>query len=280
MSRIYDADDERRFQLFNGPQADPSLRGRRHGFAYRNLRRQALHPDDFAPLPFLAGRHLRAVPPALLLWIEVQPWAARWEMWQPVRDYICRHPLAAILPAEVPLFVDAVQVHPGATGIFKNGSCHLHTLPGFEHYLHAFALGAVGMRYDWFQDKPGRMPHYDLTPTRQDAAIKSGAVLIDRRQMGQHLQLWRQHQGMVESPAGEWARERPDGHLQCTKHCYADKKAADSQINLLTQGRRHYRRQRPKYLRAYACGKCGFYHLTSKPLNPAPGTPESLDSEP
>ncbi len=265
----------RKRRLFEGPQADTSLRGQKWGLSYRNHRRQHLHPDDFSPLPVLAGKHLRAISPALLLWCDAQPWAERWEMWQPVREYLTRHPVEGTPPVEVPIFVDALTVWPGARGIFKDGSCHLHKLPGFEDYLHAFALGAVGMRFNWFQNHAGKVPHYDLTAARQQVAIQCGAVLIDRQQMGQHIARWREAWGMVEVPptAGpEFVREMPDGSTQCTKHCYGSKKEADTALNHRLTGRQPRRNTRPDYLRSYECGKCGFWHLTSKPDQYAPDT--------
>lgn len=56
-------------------------------------------------------------------------------------------------------------------------SCHLFTDGDIEE-LHAFA-GRVGMKRAWFQ--PHRLaPHYDLTPARRAAAVKLGAVEVDR----------------------------------------------------------------------------------------------------
>jgi hypothetical protein len=40
--------------------------------------------------------------------------------------------------------------------------------------LHTMAE-KIGMRREWFQDRPG-FPHYDLLPTRRAAALKLGAI--------------------------------------------------------------------------------------------------------
>lgn len=40
--------------------------------------------------------------------------------------------------------------------------------------LHSMAT-RIGMRPDWFQNKPG-FPHYDLVPTRRAKAIELGAI--------------------------------------------------------------------------------------------------------
>lgn len=43
--------------------------------------------------------------------------------------------------------------------------------------LHAFAA-QLGLRHDWFQDRPGRpeRAHYDLTRSKRDRAIYLGAI--------------------------------------------------------------------------------------------------------
>lgn len=47
--------------------------------------------------------------------------------------------------------------------------------------LHAFAA-KIGMRREWFQHKPGGLPHYDLNDTRRQMAFSHGAILLmDRR---------------------------------------------------------------------------------------------------
>ena len=40
----------------------------------------------------------------------------------------------------------------------------------------------IGMRRDWFQ--PASSPHYDLSLSRRTAAVKAGAVEIDRKAVG------------------------------------------------------------------------------------------------
>jgi hypothetical protein len=46
--------------------------------------------------------------------------------------------------------------------------------------LHAMAA-AIGMRREWFQ--PTSFPHYDVSLTRRAAALKLGAVEVDRREL-------------------------------------------------------------------------------------------------
>ena len=65
---------------------------------------------------------------------------------------------------------------------FRAGSCHLtHSNPtgeGALEELHAFA-DSIGLRRAWFQD--GRIPHYDLTESRREAAIALGALFVSAR---------------------------------------------------------------------------------------------------
>ncbi len=46
--------------------------------------------------------------------------------------------------------------------------------------LHAFA-NKIGLRREWFQDNPDH-PHYDVTKSRRQDAIKLGAIPLDRRE--------------------------------------------------------------------------------------------------
>lgn len=46
--------------------------------------------------------------------------------------------------------------------------------------LHAMAA-AIGMRREWFQQRS--FPHYDVSLTRRAAAVKFGAVEVDRREL-------------------------------------------------------------------------------------------------
>lgn len=189
-------EERRRWHLFNGRQIDPTRAPKRHGRAY--FRRGAmgvLMPDDFMPVGEHASKHLRAVPVDYLLWVNAQPWARDWPQWQPVADYIARFitegaetPPTVEPPAGPVVFVDPLQRFPGAAPIFRDGSAHLHTLPGHEDLLHAFAVGGLRLRRDWYLTRPA--PHYDLTKAKHARALDLGAVQIDRRQMGEHVRTW------------------------------------------------------------------------------------------
>lgn len=69
-------------------------------------------------------------------------------------------------------------------------SCHL--IADTEEELHAMAA-KVGMKRSWFQ-KGGRaeMPHYDLVASRRKKAVEFGAIEIERKQICEHLEAYRQ----------------------------------------------------------------------------------------
>lgn len=69
-------------------------------------------------------------------------------------------------------FVDTAQPWNPSIGL----SCHLIT-NGTPADLHAFAA-KIGLKREWFQDKPD-FPHYDLIGTRMHgAAIEAGALSV------------------------------------------------------------------------------------------------------
>lgn len=49
--------------------------------------------------------------------------------------------------------------------------------------------------------------------------------------------------------------------MKCDKNLYPDKKAAITVKNRAMKRRKN----RPKFLRAYACDECGGWHLTHRP---------------
>lgn len=243
---------------------------------FRPGHQRVLMPDDFMPVGEHARKHLRAVPPAYLHWVNSQPWAQHWHPWQPVADYLTRFPLPADLPA-TPAVIFVSPLDPCTpTRLWPWPSISsLHTLPGYEDLLHAFALGALGLQRRWFHRHHGALPHYELHEVGQDRALGHGAELADRAQVTEHLRLWRSTGGI----AAPLVRIQEDGTQRCTKHCYADLKDAQTAINERLRGSRQsavhqqtygakprrYRHNTPAFLRAYPCPTCGFYHLTSKP---------------
>lgn len=75
---------------------------------------------------------------------------------------------------------------------WKHGrSCHLFCLPedNLEN-LHAFAA-SIGLKRQWFQSKPGRLPHYDLTARKRAAAIREGAIEVSNHLTADVIRHWR-----------------------------------------------------------------------------------------
>ncbi len=80
------------------------------------------------------------------------------------------------------VYVDALIVYPVSmmsAATQRAGSRHghrwCHMIADTESELHAMAQ-RIGLRRAWFQ-----RDHYDLTPPRRDAAIRAGAIEMDRR---------------------------------------------------------------------------------------------------
>ena len=178
--------DRRRFRTFNGPQRDPSLAGKASGTPYfRRGHGRILGPDDFMPVGEHAGKHLRAVPPEFLLWVDQQPWSKHWAPWEAVHSYIERY----ILPDPETASAIALPVGPI---IFVTEAGLLHTLPGFEDMLHAFAVGASNFKTLLYQSK-SIPPHYPLPPSKQTLSLRHGATQIDRATFHQHKTQWQTH---------------------------------------------------------------------------------------
>lgn len=54
-----------------------------------------------------------------------------------------------------------------------------HLVADTEAELHAMA-GHLGLRRNWFQNKPRGTPHYDVSQSVRERALQSGAVPVDR----------------------------------------------------------------------------------------------------
>lgn len=63
--------------------------------------------------------------------------------------------------------------------------CHLFTDGPLEE-LHTLAAG-IGMKRSWFQ-ADADVGHYDLTPSKREAALGAGALEVDRRRA---MEIWR-----------------------------------------------------------------------------------------
>lgn len=81
------------------------------------------------------------------------------------------------------VFVDDWR-QPAKLGRWPARWSHLMVGPGDDlDELHAFAA-RIGMRREWFQDKPWPRAHYDVPEVRRRAAIAAGAVTITWREGG------------------------------------------------------------------------------------------------
>lgn len=75
------------------------------------------------------------------------------------------------------VYVDELTLWSSKIRCFAKGSCHL-TADTLDE-LHDFAR-KIGMKRVWFQDV--RVPHYDLTPGRREAALAAGAVFVPAKE--------------------------------------------------------------------------------------------------
>ncbi len=90
------------------------------------------------------------------------------------------------------VFVDALMSCVPNLAWRWDQSCHLFVAPATSlDVLHGFAA-KIGMRRQWFQNPPGAMPHYDLTPGRRPRAIAAGAKPLSREETVAVLRQWRQ----------------------------------------------------------------------------------------
>jgi len=74
--------------------------------------------------------------------------------------------------------------------------CHLFADEADCEELHAMA-SRIGMRREWFQGD-----HYDLVPPRRSAAVRLGAVELDR---SQSVAVWNEQKARA---AAKWLRSR------------------------------------------------------------------------
>lgn len=74
------------------------------------------------------------------------------------------------------VYVDAI-VATGRTKAWPyTRACHMFATTDEE--LHAMAK-AIGLRREWFQNHAS-LPHYDLTVSRRELAVRRGAVSVGR----------------------------------------------------------------------------------------------------
>lgn len=84
----------------------------------------------------------------------------------------------------MPVYVDALINYGWKLG----PSCHL--IADTEAELHTFAA-SIGMQRSWFQND--NLPHYDLVASKRKRAVELGAIEIDRKQLCDRLEAYRQY---------------------------------------------------------------------------------------
>lgn len=91
-------------------------------------------------------------------------------------------------------------------------SCHLFADSLDE--LHVFAK-SLGLQRQWFQHDD-RLPHYDLHPRRRAAAIRMGAIEVDRHHVAAVMRAnlrARQTPRELTHQAEEFYEQLPDSYL-------------------------------------------------------------------
>jgi hypothetical protein len=66
--------------------------------------------------------------------------------------------------------------------------------------LHAFAR-LLGLKRAWFQNKPGSLPHYDLTRSKWEQAQRIGVVLLTERAV--IVAKWREIKAKLAAPPAQ-----------------------------------------------------------------------------
>lgn len=69
-------------------------------------------------------------------------------------------------------------------------ACHLFTVPGNLHNLHKFAVNALGLKKEFFQNKKD-LPHYDLSANKRAEALRLGAVPATMETVVDSIHAWR-----------------------------------------------------------------------------------------
>lgn len=102
------------------------------------------------------------------------------------------------------VYVDDLIVYPNAWGPFLKGSCHMFARLADVDALHELAA-RIGLKRAWFQgDRDGG--HYDLTVGKRLAALRAGAVPLDRAAA---VAVWRENRAELAARASTALRPRP-----------------------------------------------------------------------
>lgn len=75
------------------------------------------------------------------------------------------------------VYIDPEFLTPRSAVWKWRSACHLFA--DTEGELDAFAP-TIGLKPGWLQHRPGKLRHYDLSPTKRALAVRAGAVYLDR----------------------------------------------------------------------------------------------------
>lgn len=64
--------------------------------------------------------------------------------------------------------------------------------------LHDFAINILGLKKDWFQDNTGDTPHYDISETKKQLALKKGAKEVDNKELVSIIKKWRMSKILIK----------------------------------------------------------------------------------
>lgn len=89
------------------------------------------------------------------------------------------------------VYVDGLRAHGWVLAGRTVESCHMFIDPIEDlEPLHRFAEG-IGLKREWFQHDSGRLPHYDLTAGKRNAALRHGAITRTRDELVEVMRQWR-----------------------------------------------------------------------------------------
>jgi|SRR2546430_457996 hypothetical protein len=85
------------------------------------------------------------------------------------------------------VYIDDMQVYARVGRVSARWS---HLTADTKEELHAFAA-QLGLKRNWFQDKPRGLWHYDVTDSKREQAIRLGAEQIEYGNLDDHVRVWR-----------------------------------------------------------------------------------------
>ena len=243
MSQFNDLSDRQHHKeqfYAGGPPADPIATAAKFGGVHYNRSLgTVLTPTSHMPHGPHLGKIMAEVPTDYLAWVNAQAWAKHWPRWQPIADYLSRHPLHPVTRA----------INPGPHCLRLIGQ-RLACVPGYEDRLQTFAHGALDLGPSHYQPTQRlKPPHYVLTAQQVEKCHSHRVPNIAGHAKDTFLKDWERHLG------------------QCTRHCYGSEADAQRSADFDNPQRRQ---QNKPLLSPTFCETCQLWHLTTKTQIPAP----------